>query len=1827
MNRIARSLFFRLLRAGNLKHSSKKLHCSLFLIFFILLLNDVTFSQVIPTKGKDFWLGFPYNPQFYTRRCEVFITSTVNTSGTIAIPKQAWSQPFTVLANQTTTITLSIPQVEHTTSDVVENKGVQITSLDTVSVFAISFQDYSSDATVVYPKQSLGTEYRVGSYTGVQWSALPKLNSDLLVVATEDGTQVEITPTSNTLGGHVAGVPFTVNLDAGESYQLIAALYSDDLTGTLIKGTDSSGSCRPFAVFSGVVCSYIPQGCTACDIIYEQALPTGYWGKTYYAVPFSFASSYSLRIMADQNATTYAINGVPGFLGAGQYITINGATGTRCITANKPICVIQYMEGVSCAGAGDPSMMYLNAEEQKIDKVTFSTITSTVITQHDVNVVMRTSHISQLKLDGINVPAAAFSTLANCATMSYAQLPLAQGSHTLEADSGFTAYVYGTGSAESYAYSVGSFSKAQPIIVDSILCSSDTIHIGATSVLYGTWWSTSTNPTDTIGFGQVLTLVPPIVPDVYIQHGMQSISGCETEYYFNVEIPDPPQTVITQVASTLCQTQLVQLNVSTIPSSSSYQYSWTPTTGLNNPNIANPVATASASMWYYVDISSPNGCTPVVRDSVYLNVFPLPLPTPNAGSNQTVCQGTPVNLSATGGLTYLWTPGGLTTSAITVTPSTTTNYIVSVTDANGCGNSDTVLVTVVPAPVANAGADQTSCAGSNVTLTATGGGTYLWNPGGSTNASITVAPAVPTNYVVQVSNAAGCTATDSVYVNVSALPAANAGVDQAICTGGSATLLATGGVSYLWTPGGATTSSITVNPVITTNYIVKVTDANGCENTDTVQVTVNTMPVAYAGLNQSICSGVQATLTATGGTSYMWYPGGLAGSSITVNPATNTSYWVIATDANGCTDTDTVLVTVNQSPFAYAGINQTLCTGQSATLTASGGGSYVWTPGGSTSNTITVSPVTTSSYSVLVTNASGCTDTDTVTVIINPLPAASAGVNQSICVGSSATLTAAGGTSYVWNPGGFTTNSITVSPVTTSSYIVEVTDSNSCKNTDTVVVTVNLLPAANAGIDKTICSGSSTLLTATGGASYIWSQGGNTSSISVSPVTGTTYVVTVTSSFGCTNTDTVYVAVNTSPVVSLGADKVICMGDSVILSSSIVAVTYQWTPGGAASSAITVSPSVTSTYSIIVTDVNGCTGRDTARVIVNPLPVVNAGTNQFICTGYFANLSSSTGVSYYWMPGGFTTQNITVTPVNTTSYSVEVTDSNGCKNSDSVLVTVRQLISGTSYSHAICIGNSITLSDTGGISYSWYPGGSTNDSITVSPQSNSTYIVYINAPNGCLVYDTMHVAVNPLPAANAGNDHAICKGQSTLLSATGGTSYFWITTNQAGASVSVSPAASTNYIVSVTDANGCVNTDSVFVTVNLLPVVSAGLDKQICPKDSTTLVASGALTYLWTPGGATNASVNVSPAVVTNYIVEGTDGNGCKNSDTVNVSFNPVPIALMNFSSPVCEKSSLPFNDISTISSGTIAQSIWTFGDGQSALITNPSHTYNTWGSYTVQLIVISDKGCKDTTAQQLYINASPIINFSNSDDCVWQPVQFNDLTVVPNGSISNWLWQFGDGSSDSTSNPLHAFANSGNYNVSLSVTSDSGCTTTFVKADAIYIYPLPDAHFIATPPEVSILYPTIKFVDQSSGGATWKWDFGDNIGTSSAQNPIYIYGDTGLFTVQMILTSSYGCLDTTYGEVYVMPTLTIYFPNSFTPDADGRNDYWHPVGIGISNLKYSIYNRWGNEIFNTSDLTKGWDGMNKGIACQQGVYVFKASATDYKGIKRDYTGVITLLK
>jgi len=484
------------------------------------------------------------------------------------------------------------------------------------------------------------------------------------------------------------------------------------------------------------------------------------------------------------------------------------------------------------------------------------------------------------------------------------------------------------------------------------------------------------------------------------------------------------------------------------------------------------------------------------------------------------------------------------------------------------------------------------CDGVSTTLTAFGGVKYNWSTGETTN-SITVSPAVTTTYTVTVTNEFRCTATAERIVTVNPKP--NVVISGAnICNGGSTTLTASGGNSYVWNTG-ATTAAINVSPLVSTTYTVTATNTNGCTASVSRIVVVSGTPLVSVTGTNIICRNNSTTLTASGGNTYLWNNGTI-GNTLIVSPISNTTYTVTATDINGCTASSFRAVTVNQLPNVNIEGNNQICTGNSTTLTASGGISYLWSNAAITP-AINVSPLVSTTYTVTATDANGCTNTANRLVTVNALPSPNITGDNIICIGESTQLTATGGGTYLWNTGAVTP-SITVIPIVNTTYTVTVTNANGCTNTSNILVTVNGSASAQINGVNAICTGANTNLTASGGVSYLWNTGAITAIINVAPVATTTYTVTVTNANGCTGTSSKILTVNPLPIAVISGDQSICLGESTVLTAS-GGVSYLWNTN-AITAAINVSPLINTTYTVTVTDVNGCTASTLATVTVDP---------------------------------------------------------------------------------------------------------------------------------------------------------------------------------------------------------------------------------------------------------------------------------------------------------------------------------------------------------------------------------------------------------------------------------------------------------------------------------------------------------------------------------------------------------------------------------------------------------------------------------------------------
>lgn len=569
--------------------------------------------------------------------------------------------------------------------------------------------------------------------------------------------------------------------------------------------------------------------------------------------------------------------------------------------------------------------------------------------------------------------------------------------------------------------------------------------------------------------------------------------------------------------------------------------------------------------------------------------------------------------------------------------------------------------------------DTVICQGQSVNLIATGGNTYVWSNGANT-ASINVSPSVSTTYTVTISggnplcpNANVLSSFIDVYQTPSVGISAN---DTTLCSGQSVTITATGGGTYLWSSG-QNTESITVTPSSNTTYTVTVTNGQICTNTASLPITVLTPPTATISGPLSVCPGDTAVLTASGGSTYLWSNGGNS-ASITLLPGSIGTYTVTVTNNEGCTSTASHTLSSSASLVPSISGPNAICQGASATLTASGGSSYIWSSGQNTA-VITVTPGVQTTYIVTASNGSGCTGTAQKTVTVNPLPTITITGPSSVCPGSNANLTAAGGATYVWSTSDITPL-ISVIPNVQTTYTVTGTDGNGCTNTATHTVAMSANPTVIIVGNDTICEGGQAVLTASGANTYTWSDSSISNPLIVSPLTTTTYTVTGSNGGGCIDTTSFIVNVIQKPVITLSnSNNESCsMGDAFISIgvSPVGNYQYVWTPSVSTSN---IAENLhAGQYSIVATNTY-CTSEPLFVTLTNT-PGPNA---QFITLpDYVTKIPDATyniinqsqnAVSYYWEFGDGNTstiENPTHTYENSGNYDIVliVFDANNCSD-------------------------------------------------------------------------------------------------------------------------------------------------------------------------------------------------------------------------------------------------------------------------------------------------------------------------------------------------------------------------------------------------------------------------------------------------------------------------------------------------------------------------------------------------------------------------------------
>jgi subtilisin-like proprotein convertase family protein len=533
---------------------------------------------------------------------------------------------------------------------------------------------------------------------------------------------------------------------------------------------------------------------------------------------------------------------------------------------------------------------------------------------------------------------------------------------------------------------------------------------------------------------------------------------------------------------------------------------------------------------------------------------------------------------------------------------------------------------------------------------------YSWNPATDLSSATDISPvASPTAslvYAVTVTDLRGCTNTDSVHVTIYQLPNVTASSDapaNAVCAGDSVTLNGGNALTYVWT--GSVVDDETFAPSVTDTYTVTGTDANGCENTATITVTVNSLPTVAASSNaptDTVCAGSSVILSGSGADTYAWT--GSVNDGVAFTASTTDTYTVTGTDVNGCSDTAMITITVNTLPTVTATADtNAVCAGVTVTLTGGGATSYAWT--GSVNDGVAFAPSATDTYTVTGTDTNNCSNTAMITVTVHALPGVTASSNalaNTVCAGSSVTLNGSGADTYSWT--GSVTDGTAFIAASTDTYTVTGTDANNCTNTAMITITVNTLPTVTASSDapsNTVCAGDSVILTGGGADTYSWT-GSVTNGAAFAASSTDTYTVTGTDANNCSNTAMITVTVNTLPVVDITfATSSYCINDPAITLSGESPAGGSWSGNGVSGGMFDpatagAGPSlITYTY----TDGNGCSAADTSSILVDPCIGVAEADNTF-------------GIVAYPNPATETI-NLSVNNINSDKIQIEITDITG----------------------------------------------------------------------------------------------------------------------------------------------------------------------------------------------------------------------------------------------------------------------------------------------------------------------------------------------------------------------------------------------------------------------------------------------------------------------------------------------------------------------------------------------------------------------------------------
>lgn len=1000
-------------------------------------------------------------------------------------------------------------------------------------------------------------------------------------------------------------------------------------------------------------------------------------------------------------------------------------------------------------------------------------------------------------------------------------------------------------------------------------------------------------------------------------------------------------------------------------------------------------------------------------------------------------------------------------------------------------------------------------------------------------------------------------------------------------------------------------------------------------------------PFKLKPTNTNICSGdsvLLQPLDSMSGLSFQWFKNNIAIAGATkFNYFAKTSGTYKLKVTNNCSEIDSseeiTLTLTNIS--VNAGIDATICRGDSVQLTASGATFYFWTPATGISNATIFNPIAkpTDTINYIVKGISGsCIAYDTVKVNTKPILAL-AGNDSTICKGDSIRLNGNAIGTFKWESTAFLADSNAlntyIKPNITSNFVLKVTNLG-CTRIDTVKITVNS-PAAYAGIDKTICLGDSILLNGTGTGSLQWTPKNYLSDTSnivtfAKPTVSSIYYLIATIG-RCVQRDTIQILVN-QVFVQLDKDTSICKGDSIQLNATALG-SFLWQTNASLTNPNQLSPYVkpqTSTLYILESTSGTCTKRDSINITVFA-PVSNASTSQTICLGDSIQLNGTGANTLKWYPKlGLTDSllaNTFAKPTITTNYILLAQDGK-CFARDTVKITVTQIAANAGTNKGICPGDSVQLSGSAIGSFFWETKTGLINTNILNPYvkpTTSTYYVLTSIAGSCVKHDTVDVAVSIPLTLNAGTNLEICLGDSIRLDATGGFNYNWIKAiNISDSTISnpfVKPSITTDYIVK-SGFSSCTYYDTVNVLVRPLPLVNAGLGGQICEKDSFMLNGSGQGVAKWNPGifvtDSTAFVTYAKPSLTTTFYL--TSNNGfCKNTDSVKVKINNIIPINAGVDQTICE------HDTAILSVSSTGQIRWL----------NPQYLTDSTNLITKAFPIITTEfvaksfntACPAFDTVKVIVKQKPIVD-AGLDTTICIGTNYQLKGTATKGDIFNWepaLLVSNPGILD----PNLTTPKTGFYKLTVQ-NSDGNCKT----ADSVKITLDSAIANFSSNLTNGFIPLTIQFTNNSINATKYIWNFESN-NNSTQTSPSYTFENVGNYNVVLTAISKFGCIDTASLTIITEGEIVIQIPNVFTPNGDNLNDFFENKVNNFKFLKYlngSIWNRWGQFVYEYQMPNgKWWDGKFEGNDCQEGVYYYIINAEGINGKKFNFHGTVTLIR